>query len=357
MPSTNLQHRRTHNLLLINKLLNQRDASSPFTLVFDNLEQSGKGIIAEYLRRAKVAKVKTVFVSFETLGQLQNVDVYIQTWKYQSVAAWQKEVAFHTRPPPPSTTMLATPANAQKTLLILDSLNSLPASTTPLPTFLISLLSPTTSLLSVYHLDIPSSLPPPYHPSLLTTLKFLATTILTPHSLHHVLERKAARDRSLPEPLFGLAEAVHGLVVAGRPSGGAGVKINDADGGVVIEMEHRRRSGRGVREWFFLPDSLGTVSTFAVGGAGKTSNVTLLEDHPLYRSPSDEGAVGGGGADDELISTFELNLSEKQRRDREGVVLPYYDAQRADGAGPGEGGRILYDMGAEDDFDEEEDEI
>jgi len=35
------------------------------------------------------------------------------------------------------------------------------------------------------------------------------------------------------------------------------------------------------------------------------------------------------------------------------VVLPYFDAQK----GGGEGGRILYDMGEEDDFDEDEDEI
>ena len=38
------------------------------------------------------------------------------------------------------------------------------------------------------------------------------------------------------------------------------------------------------------------------------------------------------------------------------MVLPYFDAQKG-GDGPGEGGRILYDMGSEDDFDEEEDEI
>ena len=52
-------------------------------------------------------------------------------------------------------------------------------------------------------------------------------------------------------------------------------------------------------------------------------------------------------------TTFELGLTKKQREDREGVVLPYFDAQKGDG----EGGRILYDMGEEDDFDEEEDEI
>lgn len=54
MATATLQHRRTHNLLLISKLLGQRDAASPFTLVLDSLEQSGKGLIAEYTRRAKV---------------------------------------------------------------------------------------------------------------------------------------------------------------------------------------------------------------------------------------------------------------------------------------------------------------
>lgn len=49
-----LQHRRTHNLLLISKLLNQRDAASPFTLVLDSLEQSGKPLLAEYMKRANV---------------------------------------------------------------------------------------------------------------------------------------------------------------------------------------------------------------------------------------------------------------------------------------------------------------
>lgn len=41
-------------------------------------------------------------------------------------------------------------------------------------------------------------------------------------------------------------------------------------------------------------------------------------------------------------------------------MLPYFDAQRGDGEGRdggGGGGRILYDMGVEDDFDDEEDEI
>jgi hypothetical protein len=55
-PST-IQHRRTHNILLISKLLNQRDASSPFTLILDNLEQSGQPLLAEYTQRANVRPI------------------------------------------------------------------------------------------------------------------------------------------------------------------------------------------------------------------------------------------------------------------------------------------------------------
>ncbi len=68
----------------------------------------------------------------------------------------------------------------------------------------------------------------------------------------------------------------------------------------------------------------------------------------------DKGKEDGGGSG--METTFSLALSQKQRQDREGVVLPYFDAQRWEG-GVGEGGRILYQMGAEDDFDDEDDEI
>jgi elongator complex protein 5 len=84
----------------------------------------------------------------------------------------------------------------------------------------------------------------------------------------------------------------------------------------------------------------------------------LLDEHPLYAPPSlhQESDENEG----EVETTFNLGLTEKQKRDREGVVLPYFDAQKDGGAaGAGDGGRILYDMGVEDreDFDDEEDEI
>lgn len=137
----------------------------------------------------------------------------------------------------------------------------------------------------------------------------------------------------MAEPTFGLAEERDGVVI--------GKGANDTRG-CVVQMEYRRKSGRGVEETFCFPP---------VGSKGK---IVLLDDH---RRAEDGGGVGEGGGVGgvEGSTTFDLGLTAKQRRDREGVVLPYLDAQK--GGGGGEGGRILYDMGVEDDFDEEEDEF
>ena len=125
-------------------------------------------------------------------------------------------------------------------------------------------------------------------------------------------------------------------------------------------------------EWFFLPARDGLDGGSAPSAAGSTSltvsagkgtgvggekeRAILLDDHPLYRASESQREDDGGGfeGDGDGGATFDLGLTEKQRRDRDGVVLPYMDAQSGEG---GRGGRILYDMGVEDDFDEEEDEI
>jgi elongator complex protein 5 len=330
MAPAQLEQRRAHNLLLISKLLNQRDASSPFTLVIDSLEQSAKSLIREYIRRAKISKSKVVFVSYETLKPPEGIDLFIQATR-KPFTSLQKEIA--------------AAGSEGKTLLIFDTLNWIAGdSSLNLPSFLSSLISLNTSLLAVYHQDIPLSRPreSAHSPHSLTLLRYLSTAIFSTHSLHQVLAKKAARGRSLAEPVFGLAEEVEGIV--------QGLGSNDSRG-VVLEMEYRRKSGRSVHEWFLLP-SLAHSNGVAQVSKGKEIAI-LLDDHPLYRqnlASEIETATEADGMD----STFNLGLTEKQRRDREGVVLPYIDAQKGEG---GEGGRILYDMGEEDDFDEEEDEV
>lgn len=211
----------------------------------------------------------------------------------------------------------------------------------------------------------------------------MATTIFTLHSLSHTIARKAAKDRSLPPPIFGLEEEVDGALIGHNnihiltktilaASGASAAASPSYMEGIVIEMEHRRKSGREVLEWYFLPTpDVTTVSPVSARGQKGTDHrlalqqeqqrpiremAILLDDHPLYRRPEEEDQDTDGLGDTHPdISTFELGLTERQRKERDAVVLPYFDAQRGDG--PGEGGRILYDMGAVDDFDEEEDEI
>ena len=244
-------------------------------------------------------------------------------------------------------------------LIIIDTLHPLLShgDSTSIVHLLLSLLAQPglkTTLLAVYHDDIPVTPPQsssscaPYVPAPAQALKHLATTILTVHSLPEHLSRHLAAERSLPEPVFGLAESREGVLVGISPNH----PILKEHSGFVMEMEHRRKSGRSVNETFVLPLD------------PTAKDLRLLEDHPAFKSSSaskvDEGENAGedfGGV------TFDLGLTEKQRREREGVVLPYFDAQKR-GRGEigeegerGDGGRILYQMGREDDFDEEEDEI
>jgi hypothetical protein len=53
--SNPLQHRRTHNILLISKILGCRENLSPFTLILDSLEQKGNGVMREMIARAVVS--------------------------------------------------------------------------------------------------------------------------------------------------------------------------------------------------------------------------------------------------------------------------------------------------------------
>ena len=76
--------RLTHSLL-INKLLSD---PSPFTLILDSLEESGKPLVAEIVRRAKIAKTNVIFVSFETIGSRSNV---IQVHAHEKPHQWQSE--------------------------------------------------------------------------------------------------------------------------------------------------------------------------------------------------------------------------------------------------------------------------
>ncbi|KAK4168953.1 Elongator complex protein 5 [Cladorrhinum sp. PSN259] len=345
-------HHRSHSLLLLQKLLNLRDTASPLTFILDTLEQSAAPLTQEFITRAKISKAKIILVSLATVKKPTNVDIFIKG-RGKCLRDLAIEIASHVVPPPatgPSTSTTAgnPPPPIQKNLILIDTLNPLLSTPHLLPEFFSSIIYPlTTSLIAVYHTDVPcpSSLSTsPYSPSPLTLLTHIATAILRVSSLHHAAETKRAHDRSQVAPEWGLHEEREGVLVGLRSPTNHQLK-----GGIVVDMELRRKSGRVVVEKFIL-----TPPPTQQQGHQQLGTMMLLSDHPIFSTSTEEN---GSDQDkqQEMEASFNLGLTEKQRRDRDGVVLPYFDAQTD--VGGGEGGRILYDIGSEDDFDEEEDEI
>lgn len=351
----NLSHRRTHNLLLISKLLNQRDHASPFTLVLDTLEQPAKPLIRDYIRRARLGKTATILLAFETSSKPPDVDIFVTCWDKTPIEISQAVTA----------AVVSASAADNRCIILIDSLFVLaslsvkPSADFNLTAFLSSLLQPAqqkqkapmpVSVVAVYHEDVPLTSSVPYAPRPVALLSYLATTIIHVHSLKILLAEKSARERSVAAPSFGLEEGLNGVLIGLKP---ATTSLAPDAHGIVLELEHRRKSGRGVHEWYFLP-AVTPKQPATISAPSFREVVTLLDDHPSFRKTTSADIVQ---TDEDLAGmTFELGLTDRQRQEREGVVLPYFDAQK-DGGGSGMGGRILYDMSAEDDFDDEEDEI
>ncbi|KAJ4148330.1 hypothetical protein LMH87_002806 [Akanthomyces muscarius] len=344
MAPVNAVHTRSHSLLLLQKLLNLRDGASPLTLLLDNLEQPATPVVSEFITRAKLSRTKVILLSFATIKKPRDVDVVIKATG-KDFQAIRKELLSHYPNIDPAAAA-ARDRSSPRAVVIIDSLNTL-SSAIPqaLASFLSGIITPAVSIVAVYHTDVPVLLPAAtfseYEPAPLTVLCHLATAILRLASLPQEIARQRARDKALVEPEWGLREGREGVLIGLQRKAATAAEAEERNG-VVLTMELRRRSGRTVTETFVLarPD----------GGKG-TGKLLLRSDHPVFATPGAAGEEEEEGPE----STFNLGLTEKQRKDREGIVLPYFDAQTE--VGGGDGGRILYDMGREDDFDEEEDEI
>ncbi len=336
-PANIAQHQR-HSLQLISRVLGIRANASPFTLVLDDLNQRAMPLVGEMVRRALSRNVNVVVVSFEATRfhpAVHSVPAYGDESGEQILQHVRKAMS-----------------EARESLVVLDSLYELVSVKNVDMGALFNLVAGefASTLVGIYHQDtIPNQdAHKAYAPQPLDLFKYMATTVMTCKSYAHVLAAKAAEERSLPEPSHGLLQDVEGIVQC--------LDANE-DCGIVIEAEFRRKSGRPESETFFLRKGLGSDYNAPLAGVAfgtlRQEFVMLLDQLPGYSSF--EVMSAGGGAADEIESTFNLGLTDKQKQAREGVVLPYFDAQKGEGAG--EGGRILYDMGEEDDFDEEEDEI
>ncbi|KAF3049931.1 hypothetical protein E8E11_009592 [Didymella keratinophila] len=336
-PGNTAQYQR-HSLQLISRVLNIRTNASPFTLILDDLNQRAMPLIGELVRRGLSRNLNVVVVSFEATRfhpAVRSVPAYGEETGEQVLQDIRKALG-----------------EAKESLVVVDSLYEILSVKNVDMGALFNLVAGefASTLIGVYHQDtIPDQdAHKAYAPQPLDLFKYMATTVITCKSFAHVLAAKAARERSLPEPTHGLLQGAEGIVQC--------LDANDHRG-IVLEAEFRRKSGRPESETYFLraarwSDYNSPLQGLAFGTL-RQEFVVLLDQVPAYSSNEVTGLVNA--AANEIESTFNLGLTDKQKQAREGVVLPYFDAQKGEGAG--EGGRILYDMGEEDDFDEEEDEI
>lgn len=365
IPSTSIAHQR-HAIQLISRVLSTRAGASPFTLILDSLTQRATPVVREILRRAAGRGVKIVMVSFESKGPSTPTTAqgndgirWVNAWAerpeklFSVLETALKEEKVRAQSQTPSASPSTPPPEI---LVVVDNIHDLLTHTSiPLPQ-LFSLVAGqyAASLLGIYHTDLIDTPPSAsaYAPSPLSLLNFSATTILTLHSYAHVLAAAKARSQSLPEPTYSLPyDGVEGIL--------EDLSANSPEGGVVLEAEFRRKSGRGERYTYFLrPAETLDYAPIASPTSSPTLRkefVVLLDQVLSYAAITNPSSATAANNEDEIESSFNLGLTDKQREKRENVVLPYFDAQKGEGAG--EGGRILYDMGEEDDFDEEEDEI
>lgn len=326
-----------HVVHLMSKVLSLRNAASPFTLVLDDLNQRSGPLVAEFIRRAHSRNINVVMLSFES-KKTSRVINHIPAWSLSAEQLLsQLEVAIKSH---------------KENLVIVDSLYDLLSDQKVDMSALFNLVAMKykSTLVGVWHQDLIPAYEShdPYSPQPLELVKYMATAIITCRSLAHMIDSKAARERSLAEPTHGLLHEGEGIIQS--------LDAND-NRGIVLEAEFRRQSGREESAVYFLrAPAANDYQKPAPGrsvGILKQEFVTLLDLIPAYSNKDTTAKVADS---EEIESTFNLGLTEKQKVARDGVILPYFDAQKTMGDA-GEGGRILYDMGAEDDFDEEEDEI
>lgn len=134
-------HKRSHSLLLLQKLLNLRDNASPLTLVLDTLEQGATPVLQEFITRAKVrsytslyhdqsltvaqiSHTKVIFISFATIKRPANADVLVRATGKQ-LQKLRAEITSHYPTLPPPTTRNASSTSSSQSELTIHALTAM----------------------------------------------------------------------------------------------------------------------------------------------------------------------------------------------------------------------------------------
>lgn len=292
----------SHNpSILLRRVFNLTE-SSPLVLVVDSATQNGSFTVNEFVHQFKSNSKDSniVYLSFETINRPAYASQFIDATVLPFTKITQTVSSFLPG--------LKQPAGSGKSLCIIDSLNYIPRE--QLTQFFANIASPHVTVLGVYHEDVPelnTTKLNNHFPSAIKLLKFMSSSIL------HV-SPKLAIGRTEEEILENLGNFT-------IPKG-----LNNPE--YLLTLTYRRKSGRSL--------------TYNYRINSTTHQYTFIESTvPTANNETPEALQG--------LTTFNLSTSDKQKKEKENVNLPFLDAQSFN-----RGGAIVYEFEKDDDYDEED---
>ncbi|KAI1306258.1 Elongator complex protein [Mortierella claussenii] len=297
---------------ILEKILTGKE-SSPFILVKDTVEQSGQILGLELLNKTPTEYAARPDTAANDKDPKYNVS--------RSRVLSTRMLTYHIIPP----------CNVEQSnfTVYFDSLSQFLVASVP-DTFnlirsMIGLLTDTSRIIAVHHEDMPDG--DSWSPD--------ASKPLASHSLAHIATTLVTLKNS--EAIRQDQEDLRRGVVAAKEFSYLTVHGNTWDS-AVCEVEHKRKSGKVARETnaYHLGTPTGelvVVNVWDVVGDMPDIDKLNLEESQMV--------------DPAANLSFNLNLTEEQRRAKNDTVLPYLKTQESTGA-------IYYEPDAADDFDDDD---
>ncbi|KAL1915933.1 uncharacterized protein VTP21DRAFT_6321 [Calcarisporiella thermophila] len=335
-------------LTLLDKILTNKE-HSPLIVVSDTVEQSGWDVLKAFWKRDLQSEHNRslVLVLNETSPDIININEKVTIIDCFSNPGWEEKVNDSS-----STKIIRVTgiqlvsetveslakeaiASGRKFTLVFDSLSNFFMINTRMTLKMLSRLSQCASetcrIVALYHDDIPtsdaftnSSATPSCIPELTASLSYYAPTVIRVISL---------RQAQL--------ETADMITKATRMSLEKTSLVDVASNSIadfVCCVEHRKPSGKVLKEIVMckIVEGQEWIHTSPYNVIREENLTDVKENQP---DPTLE------------LTTFNLSLTEEQKRAKNQVVLPYTKAQQQ---GELSGGTIFYEPDAEDDFDDED---
>ncbi|KAH3899304.1 related to Elongator complex protein 5 [Saccharomycodes ludwigii] len=323
----------THNpTVLLKRLFSLKD-TSPLYLIIDSMAQTAQtSVLHEIAFHTKnnthnaKNNVKIIYISFETSNTPSYCDEFIDASRFTSTKELLHVLNSVLENGKKETT------DIYRILLIVDSINYI--NNTEITEFIQAIFSPHTTLCVVYHKDIDENENhtnnPLYHqkhmqsyyPNTLKLLKYIATNIF--ETFPNLDTNKYVADEEELEACLNDKFIV--------PRG-----LNNYQS-YNLTLTNKRKSGRSLIFEFVIDSKTHSYINYSDYVRDRKQDRATISDTSMNNQDMFNG-----------LTTFNLNISDKQKRAKEQVELPYLEAQNFNS-----GGAIVYEFEKDDDYDEED---